>query len=148
MVNVARNLERGQSRQARAPFDAWGFVGRFGALLVLAALIIVMTIIQPDTFPTKSNLINVLNQSALTAIISMGLTFPLIAGDFDLSIGYVGSCGGVIACQLMVANGFSIAEAFVVAVAFGGVVGVINGVVVTKIGVNPLVATLGVGTLV
>jgi ribose transport system permease protein len=148
MANVARDFAKGQSRPVRPPSDGWGFVGRYGALLVLAALIIVMAVLQPDTFPTKSNLINVLNQSALTAIVSMGLTFPLIAGDFDLSVGYVGSCGGVIACQLMVASGFSIAEAFAVAVAFGGLVGVVNGLVVTKIGVNPLVATLGVGTLV
>ena len=124
MANVARDFAKGQSRPVRPPLDGWGFVGRYGALLVLAALIIVMAVLQPDTFPTKSNLINVLNQSALTAIVSMGLTFPLIAGDFDLSVGYVGSCGGVIACQLMVASGFSIAEAFAVAVAFGGLVGV------------------------
>jgi len=145
---VAGDFAKGQSRPARAPFDGWRFVGRFGSLLVLAGLIIFMVSAYPDTFATKSNVINVLNQSALTAIISMGLTFPLIAGDFDLSIGYVGSCGGVVACQLMVANGFSIAEAFAVAVAFGALVGVLNGLIVTKIGVNPLVATLGVGTLV
>jgi ribose transport system permease protein len=148
MANVASELVNAQSGRARGRFDGWGFVGRYGALLVLAALIIVMTALHPDTFATKSNAINVLSQSALTAIIAMGLTFPLVAGDFDLSIGYVGSCGGVIACSLMVSSGFSIAAAFAVAVAFGAVVGMINGLIVTKIGVNPLVATLGVGTLV
>jgi ribose transport system permease protein len=148
MDKAMPKISKGQNRRAFGRFDAWGFVGRYGALLVLAALIIVMSILQPDTFATKSNAINVLNQSALTAIIAMGLTFPLIAGDFDLSIGYAGSCAGVIACQLMVASGFSIPEACVAAVAFGGVVGVVNGLLVTKIGINPLVATLGVGTLV
>jgi ribose transport system permease protein len=148
MANVARGLVRGRSARVRAPFDGWRFVGRYGALLVLAALIVVMTILHPDTFATKSNVINVLSQSALTAIIAMGLTFPLVAGDFDLSIGYVGSCGGVIACSLMVSSGFSIGVAFAVAVLFGAAIGAINGLIVTKIGVNPLVATLGVGTLV
>ena len=148
MANVASDLVNGHSGRVRARFDAWEFVGRYGALLVLAALIIVMTALHPGTFATKSNAINVLSQSALTAIIAMGLTFPLVAGDFDLSIGYVGSCGGVIACSLMVSSGFSIAAAFAVAVAFGAVVGMINGLIVTRIGVNPLVATLGVGTLV
>jgi ribose transport system permease protein len=147
MANVVE-FAKGRSRPVRAPVDWWGFVGRYGALLVLAALVIVMAILQPHTFPTESNLINVLNQSALTAIIAMGLTFPLISGDFDLSIGYAGSCAGVIACQLMVASGFSIAEAFAAAVVFGGLVGMVNGALVTKIGINPLVATLGVGTLV
>ena len=148
MANVARDLVNGRSRRGRAPFEAWQFVAKFGALLVLAALIIAMTLFHTDTFATKSNAINVLSQSALTAIIAMGLTFPLVAGDFDLSIGYVGSCGGVIACSLMVSSGFPIAVAFAVAILFGAAVGLINGLIVTKIGVNPLVATLGVGTLV
>jgi ribose transport system permease protein len=148
MANVARDLVNGQGRRARATFDAWQFVAKFGALLVLAALIIAMTLFHADTFATKSNAINVLSQSALTAIIAMGLTFPLVAGDFDLSIGYVGSCAGVIACSLMVSSGFSIPVAFMVAILFGAAVGLINGLIVTKIGVNPLVATLGVGTLV
>src|SRR5919201_7003694 len=92
----------------RARFDAWRFVGRYGALIVLAALIAAVALLEPETFPTKSNAINVLNQSALTAIIAMGLTFPLVAGEFDLSVGYVGSCCGVIACELMLKSGFSI----------------------------------------
>jgi ribose transport system permease protein len=148
MANVAADVINEPARRARARFDGWGFVGKYGALLVLAALIIAMTVLHLHTFATKSNAINVLSQSALTAIIAMGLTFPLVAGDFDLSIGYTGSCGGVIACTLMVSDGFSIATAFAVAVVFGGAVGAINGLIVTKIGVNPLVATLGVGTVV
>ena len=148
MVNVTPELAKHKGARARRPVDVWGFVARYGALLVLAALIGFMAILEPSTFPTKSNLINVLSQSALTAIIAMGLTFPLVAGDFDLSIGYAGSCAGVIACQLMVASGFSIPEAFATAVVFGGLVGVVNGLLVTKVGINPLVATLGVGTLV
>src|SRR5580658_6506796 len=122
MANVASDLTDGRGRRTRAPFDGWGFVGKYGALLVLAALIIAMTLFHTDTFATKSNAINVLSQSALTAIIAMGLTFPLVAGDFDLSIGYVGSCGGVIACSLMVSSGFPIAVAFVVAILFGAAV--------------------------
>jgi ribose transport system permease protein len=148
MANVAADVITEPGRRTRAPFDGWGFVGKYGALLVLAALIIAMTVLHFHTFATKSNAINVLSQSALTAIIAMGLTFPLVAGDFDLSIGYTGSCSGVIACTLMVSDGFSIATAFAVAVAFGAAVGAINGLIVTKIGVNPLVATLGVGTVV
>jgi len=148
MANVASDAMKEPVGRTRARIDAWEFVGRYGALLVLAALIVVMTVLHFDTFATKSNAINVLSQSALTAIIAMGLTFPLVAGDFDLSIGYAGSCSGVIACSLMVSDGFPIAAAFAVAVCFGALVGAINGLIVTKIGVNPLVAKLGVGTLV
>jgi ribose transport system permease protein len=133
---------------APARFDAWRFVGRYGALIVLAALIAGVALVEPETFATKSNVLNVLDQSALAAIVAMGLTFPLVAGEFDPSVGYVGSACGVIACELIVASGFSIPAAFAVAIVFGAFVGLVNGLVITKIGVHALVATLGVGTLV
>ena len=53
-------------------------------LLIFAAL-------QPDTFATVGNFRNILNDMAIGAIIAAGLTIPLVAGDFDLSIGYVSS---------------------------------------------------------
>lgn len=129
-------------------FDAWRFVGRYGALIVLGVLIATVTILEPSTFPTKTNWINILNQSALTALMAMGLTFPLVAGEFDLSIGYTGSLCGVVAASLMVDSGMSIPVAFAIALLIGACVGLINGLIVTKIGVNALVATLGIGTMV
>jgi ribose transport system permease protein len=122
-------------------------LGRYGTLLVLAAMITAVSLLEPATFPTTSNLINVLNQSALTALIAMGLTLPLVAGEFDLSVGYSASLCGVIACELM-QHGLGILLAFAAAVAAGMVIGLINGLVVTRIGVNAMVATLGIGTIV
>jgi len=110
-------------------------------------MVMVVAALEPDTFPTTGNLVNILNQSALTAIIAMGLTFPLVAGEFDLSIGYVGSLAGVIGCELILRAGVGIAAALTAAVAVGAVVGLVNGLIVTRIGVNALVATLGVGTV-
>lgn len=137
-----------QALAVRRGIDVWRFVGRYGALIVLATLIVVVTALEPDTFATEDNLINVLNQSSLAALIAMGLTFPLVAGEFDLSIGYTGSLCGVIAASMMVDSGVSIAAAFAVALAAGAVVGLVNGLLVTKMGVNALVTTLGVGTMV
>jgi len=122
-------------------------VGRYGALVVLAGMIVVFSSLEPDSFATKSNLINVLNQSALTAIFAMGLTFPLLAGEFDLSVGYGASLCGVIACKLMLSSGWSIPAAFAAAVVSGILIGMVNGLIVTKIGVSALVATLGIGTV-
>jgi len=128
--------------------DAWRFVGRYGALIVLAVLIVTVALLEPATFPTQRNAINILNQSSLAALIAMGLTFPLVAGEFDLSIGYTGSFCGVVAGWLMVHSGASIPIAILAGMAVGAVVGLINGLIVTKLGVNALVATLGVGTMV
>jgi ribose transport system permease protein len=123
----------------------WRWFGRYGALLVLALLVVGTSALEPETFATWDNFINILNQSALSAIIAMGLTFALVTGEFDLSIGNVASLSGVLACTAMVSHDVSIPVAFLLAVAIGAAVGLANGLVVTLLNVNALVATLGIG---
>ena len=125
----------------------WKWFGRYGALLVLAILVIGTSILEPSTFATYDNFINILNQSALSAIIAMGLTFALVTGEFDLSIGNVASLAGVVGLTAMVDKDFSIPAALLLAVVIGAVVGLLNGLVVTLLNVNALVATLGIGTV-
>lgn len=143
-------IQPGPAVTSRRPGSAelWRWLGRYGALAVLATMIVVVAIMEPSTFATKDNVINILNQSALAAIISMGVTFPLVAGEFDLSVGNTASLAGVVACTFMLKHGFGIPEAFVLTIIVGAAIGVVNGLIVTVIGVNALVATLGVGTIV
>ncbi|NRQ49470.1 ABC transporter permease [Aeromicrobium stalagmiti] len=125
----------------------WRWFGRYGALLVLAILVVGTSILEPTTFATYDNFINILNQSALSAIIAMGLTFALVTGEFDLSIGNVASLSGVVCLSTMVDKDISIPVALLLAVLIGAVVGLLNGLVVTLMNVNALVATLGIGTV-
>ena len=128
--------------------DWWRIVGRYGALVVLMAMILAFVVLEPAPFATKDNAINVLNQSALTAIVAMGLTFPLVAGEFDLSVGYQASFGGVLVAGFIQKSGMPIPVAIAVVVAVAALIGLANGLIVTRIGVNALIATLGVGTIV
>lgn len=144
-VPIARGLTAALGRTSG---DTWRWFGRYGALAVLALMIAVVAALEPETFATKDNLINILNQSALAAIVAMGVTFPLVAGEFDLSVGNTASLAGVVSCTLMLEQGFGIPAAFAATLVLGAVIGLINGLVVTAIGVNALVATLGVGTVV
>lgn len=146
MTSLMENEPTSEATKSHAHFFEW--FGRYGALLVLAILIIGTSILAPTTFPTVDNAINILNQSALSAIIAMGLTFVLVTGEFDLSIGNTASLAGVAACWLMVNQDFSIPLALVAILVVGGIVGLINGFVVTFMNVSALVATLGVGTIV
>lgn len=132
----------------RSGVDVWRWFGRYGALAVLALMVVVVALMEPDTFATKDNVINILNQSALAAIVAMGVTFPLVAGEFDLSVGNTASLSGVVACTLMQKHGFGIPEALLLTLVLGAAIGLVNGFVVTVIGVNALVATLGIGTIV
>lgn len=132
---------------AQRASNLWRLVGRYGTLGMLALLIAVSAALAPATFPSTDNVINILNQSALAAVIAMGLTFPLVTGEFDLSIGNTASLSGVAACALIVDAGVSTLMAFAAAIGIGLVIGVLNGLIVTVLNVNALVATLGVGTI-
>lgn len=123
------------------------FLARYGTLLVLLAMIVVFTLKDPDAFATKDNLLNVLNQCSLTAIIAAGLTVALIAGDFDLSIGYASSLGCVLVAGFMGNQDIAPVLAILLVLGIGATIGLINGFLVTKAGVNAVIATLGVGTI-
>lgn len=123
------------------------FVGTFGTIMVLILMFGGFSIDQPSVFPTWSNFISIMNSASLTAIIAGGLTLPLIVGEFDLSIGYHASMAGVLVVGLMENQHLSIPLAIITILALGSVIGLVNGLIVTKLGVNALIATLGTGTV-
>jgi len=125
---------------------AWRFVGRYGTLVVLGIMAVGFSLASPNAFPTMSNFTNVVSQMSLTAIVAGGLTMPLVAGEFDLSIGYMASLSGVLVVGL-IDHHVPVAVAFAIVLALGLFVGFINGMIVTKLGVNALIATLGTGTI-
>lgn len=128
--------------------SALGVLGKYGTIFGLVAMAIGFSLARPAAFPTQTNLSNIVNQVALTAIIAAGLTLALIVGEFDLSIGYQSSFAGVLVVGLLVNQHLPLVLAIASALAIGCVVGLINGVIVTKLGVNALITTLGTGTLV
>jgi ribose transport system permease protein len=124
-------------------------VSKYGTLMSMGLMLVIFGIAVPDgAFFNSDNLINILNQSSLTAIIASGLTVVLVVGEFDLSIGYVASLAGVLVTGLMAKQGLPMLIAILITLGVGTGVGVINGLVVTKARVNAVVATLGVGTVV
>jgi len=80
-------------------------------------------------------------------IISGGLTLALVIGEMDLSVGYAASLHGVLVTGLIVHSKLPIPVALAVVIALGGLVGAVNGLIVTKLRVNSVIATLGVGTI-
>jgi ribose transport system permease protein len=121
---------------------------RYATIIGLALMIVVFSILSPDAFPTVNNFINVLNQASLAAIIAGGLTLAVVVGELDLSIGYAASLHGVLVTGLIVHDKLPIALAIAIVLALGAVIGVVNGLIVTKLRVNSVIATLGVGTII
>jgi ribose transport system permease protein len=144
------NLDKGQletPQGERRKRTALLLLSRYGTLVGLVAMIIAFTIRAPTSFLTKTNILNILSQSSLTAIIAAGLTMTLVVGEFDLSIGYAASFFGLIVVGLIAHQGLPVFLALLVVLITGGLVGSVNGVLVTKVRINAVIATLGVGAM-
>jgi ribose transport system permease protein len=127
---------------------AMRILATYGTIIVLVLMIAVFSAIRPDTFATVGNFRNILNDMAIGVIVAAGLTVPLVCGDFDLSIGYVASFCGLLVIGLLSISQLPIWLAILAVIAAGIAIGVINGIIVSKIGVNAFIATLGTGTIV
>jgi ribose transport system permease protein len=121
---------------------------RYATIIGLVLMIVIFSVLSPDAFPTFNNFINVLNQASLATIIAGGLTLAVIVGELDLSIGYAASLHGVLVTGLIVHNKLPIALAIVIVLILGALIGVVNGLIVTKLRVNSVIATLGLGTII
>ena len=121
---------------------------RYATIIGLTLMIVIFSILSPDAFPTLNNFVNVLNQASLATIIAGGLTLAVVVGELDLSIGYAASLHGVLVTGLIVQDKLPITLAIVIVLALGALIGVVNGLIVTKLRVNSVIATLGVGTII
>ncbi len=124
-----------------------GFFARYATILGLLAMIVAFAILSPRAFPTVNNFTNVLNQASLAMIIAAGLTLAVVVGELDLSIGFAASLHGILVTGLIVSNKLPIPLAVLIVLAAGALIGLVNGLIVTKIRVNSVIATLGVGTI-
>ena len=120
--------------------------GDLGSLPIIVGLVIIAIVFQTqnDRFLTASNFVNLIVQTAPYAVIAMGVTFALLLGEIDLSIGFVSGVGGVLVALLLAPDGNELptAVALVVALAAGIGIGVLHGLIITKVGVPSFVVTL------
>lgn len=122
----------------RHALDTYAGVG--GVLLVLC----VYLGITQDTFLTWANWLNILEANAVVLVVATGLTFVLLNGGIDLSLGGIIALSGVVMSEL-IGGGWSPWLAIVAVIALATLCGVLNGVLVGKVGLSFLVVTLGTG---
>jgi ribose transport system permease protein len=134
--------------ESRAGIRVVSFFGTYGTLVVLGGMIVFFSIVLGTDFLDINNFRNILVQSTIGVVIGLGLTVVLMVGEFDLSVGYTASLAGVATAALFLGGIPNKLLAVVLVLAIGAVIGFVNGFIVTKLGVNALVATLGVGSLV
>lgn len=140
MDNILKTSTQSIASDLR-PATIWTVVIWRGMIVwLLIALIIVCRILYPGFF-ARDNIFNILSQNVQVGLIALGMTFVMIAGGFDLSVGAIYAAGATV--YAMEAKEMALPLAAFAALAVGLVCGILNGVIVTRLKVNPFVATLG-----
>ena len=117
-------------------------------IVALAALIVVMCIARPDTFPTSTNFFNIIRGFSLTAILAVGMGLIIITGGIDLSVGSTIAFSASLACFVnRESGGISPILIMLIVLGIGTAVGCANGLLIAKVGITPFIATLGMQSL-
>ena len=125
--------------------DKKEFFDKYRSLIALALLVVVVSILSPSFLTTK-NIFNVLRQTSVNAIIAAGMTFVILTGRIDLSVGSILAISGAV-CASMLVSGTNMIIAIIVALAIGAVVGFLNGFIISKGKLQPFIATLATMTV-
>jgi ribose transport system permease protein len=112
-----------------------------GVLFAILAILILGLSLATDTFLSAENMVAILRQSALVLIVAVGMTMLLVAGEVDLSVGASLAFAGCVAMDVTNQTSSFVAGA-AAGILFGGAVGLVNGLVVTRLRVNSLIATI------
>lgn len=116
---------------------------RYGMVVVLVAMIVATSILDP-TFLESRNLLNLLLQWAPVGLMAIGMTYVIIAGGFDLSVGGI-YAGAAVLYAALARDGLPIPLCIAAVLLAGMLAGLLNGGIITRLDVNPFVATLGMG---
>ena len=120
-------------------------LNKLGPLLALVVLVIFVTIMNPS-FMSPTNLLNLLRQVSTNALIAFGMTFVIITGGIDLSVGSTLALSSALMAG-MIASGLNPVLAMGVGLGLGAFLGACNGVMITKGKMAPFIATLATMTI-
>jgi ribose transport system permease protein len=117
-------------------------IQRLLPFLTLIALFVGLSIASPDHFLSKTNLSSVVRQTAVINLMALGMTLVIISGGIDLSVGSILAMGGLIGTMAM-AKGQPILVGVFLGVLTGSACGLLNGILTTRLKINPFIVTLG-----
>ena len=142
--NVASPIQR--TGAGKPPFSVAHLSAKYSMLGALIILVVVATVLYPG-FLSPANIGNILTQNAAVGVIAVGMTFVIISGGFDLSVGATYALSATVFAGVTVQTG-SVALAGFLALIVGIIVGAINGALISFVKINPFVATLGTGSVI
>ncbi|WP_183407906.1 ABC transporter permease [Nocardioides marmoriginsengisoli] len=149
MPDLAAEVADGPTRARARRFSAGNLVERWAGPAILVALMVTFTIASPGIFLTSSNLLAVVNNQTIAAVVALGLLFPLASGVFDISIGGVITLSVIVSAWMFQSTEGSMPVALVIllTLAVGATAGLINAFLVVKLKIDPFIVTLGSGSV-
>jgi len=119
-----------------------GDIGALPAVLGIIALVIIFTLLRPETFPTAFNFANLLNQGAMVTVIAMGLIFVLLLGEIDLSAGFTAGTSAAVLAVALTDWGWPWYLSILICLVVGSIIGLTLGSLVSRLGIPSFVVTL------
>lgn len=119
----------------------------YNLLFVLIFVFMIFSALLPKTFPTLFNIRSILNYQAVVILLALSVMVPIAAGHFDLSVGYMVGLFHILAVGLQVKSNIPWGIVVLIVISLGALIGLINGLLVTRVGVDSFIATLGVGNV-
>jgi simple sugar transport system permease protein len=126
----------------RFAFSSRELIINYGILALLIALVIVFSFVQPAFFRVN-NIFSILQAVAITALLGVGVTVTMIAGGFDLSVGGLAAFVQMAAAYVLIVLNGSTETTIAVCLGIGVLVGLLNAILIVRVGVPDLLATLG-----
>lgn len=140
-MSARRSGQMGKGMKRQEKISGVDFVRKYGILLVLVVMWIILLCISP-TFRTVDNAVNILRQVSVNGIIAIGMTFVIMTGGIDLTVGSLIAVAGVVGGSILVKQPSNVAGAILAALAVCAFFGALNGFFVAYMRVPAFVATL------
>jgi ribose transport system permease protein len=121
---------------------------KYGLVFGLALMVIGFSLLKPEVFPTFANAGSIMSDSAVLTLIAFGIMVPLIVGHFDLSPGFVASLAVMLTAGLLSRHELPWPLVMAIVLAVGASIGLVMGVLIAYLGLNSLIVSLGVGSIV
>lgn len=119
----------------------------YGLVILTLFLVILFSILLPNTFPTLLNLRAILSDKSIIALLSLAAMVPMAAGRIDLTVGYGIVIWHILAISLQTFYGVPWTAAVIIVLVLGALVGFLNGLLVEVAKIDSFIATLGTGTI-
>lgn len=126
------------------------FLQQYGARIVLTVILLVMIItlsVASEHFLTLRNMKNILNLASTYLLLSVGMTFVICSGGIDLSVGSIMAMSAV-TMGFAMKGGIPTGSAILLGLLVGTLIGAANGLIISKVGINPLIVTLSMMSIV